>query len=332
MRYETLRPTPLQLALIDRWQRDFPLVPEPFAEMAADVCVSELTVLGHLRQLARSGVLSRVGAVLEPNRAGASTLAAIAAPPEALEEVAALVNDEPGVNHNYEREHRYNLWFVVTGADGDAVARALKRIEARTGLPALNLPLETAYHIDLGFPIGARRDRKRPPARPCTHRGPVALSDGDRRLLASIEDGLAIVPRPYLEVARRLGRSEAEVIADLTRLVGDGVIKRFGLVVRHHELGFRANAMVVWDVPDTEVDALGATFAAEPFVTLSYRRPRRLPDWPYNLFCMIHGRERAGVLEQAATLERLAEGRHRAKAVLFSRRRFKQRGARLSAA
>jgi hypothetical protein len=99
-------------------------------------------------------------------------------------------------------------------------------------------------------------------------------------------------------------------------------------VVRHHELGFTANAMTVWNVPDAKADAAGAAVAAHPFVTLCYRRPRRLPDWPYNLFCMVHGRDRDTVLSQIETLNRVAGLGGYPHAILFSRRRFKQRGAR----
>jgi DNA-binding Lrp family transcriptional regulator len=114
---------------------------------------TEEEVLAALRRLAERRVLARVGAVLAPRRLGFSTLAALAVPPERLDEVAALVSHEPAVNHNYEREHRYNLWFVVAGADRDAVEAALRRIEAATGLTPLVLPLEEAYRLDLGFPL-----------------------------------------------------------------------------------------------------------------------------------------------------------------------------------
>ncbi|MCP5368433.1 MAG: Lrp/AsnC family transcriptional regulator [Hyphomicrobiales bacterium] len=156
----------------------------------------------------------------------------------------------------------------------------------------------------------------------------MALTDRDRRLAAAIEDGLPLVERPYAEIGARAGLSEDEVIAGLARLRDLGVIKRFGVVVRHHELGYRANAMVVWDVPDDRVADLGNCFGKFDFVTLCYRRPRRLPDWPYNLFCMVHGRARETVLEQVEFLARscgVTDLRHE---VLFSGTRFKQRGAR----
>jgi DNA-binding Lrp family transcriptional regulator len=159
----------------------------------------------------------------------------------------------------------------------------------------------------------------------------MELNDLDRRLIAAIQDGLPLVPRPYAAIGDALGMGEAEVIAGLRRLIEGGVIRRFGVIVRHHELGYRANAMVVWDVPDARVGDAGRTLAGLPFVTLCYRRPRRLPLWPYNMFCMIHGRDRSTVetLVEQTTATAGLEGLPRA--VLFSRRRFKQRGARYAA-
>jgi DNA-binding Lrp family transcriptional regulator len=159
----------------------------------------------------------------------------------------------------------------------------------------------------------------------------MELNDLDRRLIAAIQDGMPLVPRPYAAIGDALGMGEAEVIAGLRRLIEGGVIRRFGVIVRHHELGYRANAMVVWDVPDARVGDAGRTLAGLPFVTLCYRRPRRLPLWPYNMFCMIHGRDRSTVetLVEQTTATAGLEGLPRA--VLFSRRRFKQRGARYAA-
>lgn len=147
-------------------------------------------------------------------------------------------------------------------------------------------------------------------------------------LIAAVQDGLPLVPEPWAALAATLGWSESEVRDGLAALLADGTVRRLGVIVRHRELGFAANAMVVWDVPQARVDALGALLAAEPAVTLCYRRPRVPPHWPYNLFCMIHGHDRAAVLaELAAIVERhgLGELPHRP---LFSRQRFKQRGAR----
>ena len=158
------------------------------------------------------------------------------------------------------------------------------------------------------------------------------LEEFDQRLLAALEPGLPLVSHPYATLAAKLGATETQVIERLADLKETGVISRFGVIVRHHELGICANAMVVWDLPDCRVEAIGQRLAALPFVTLCYRRPRRRPHWPYNLFCMIHGRDRDEVLRQVAQANAAADLAEVPQAVLFSKKRFKQRGARYGAA
>ncbi len=149
----------------------------------------------------------------------------------------------------------------------------------------------------------------------------------DTQLIAAIQNGLPLSARPYADIGERIGLSEADVIARIAALQQQGTIKRLGVVVRHHELGYRANAMVVWDVPDKHVATLGRCLGGFDFITLCYRRPRRLPDWPYNLFCMIHGQDRQAVLDQVAFLVTRCDLQDIPQRVLFSKRRFKQRGA-----
>lgn len=149
-----------------------------------------------------------------------------------------------------------------------------------------------------------------------------------RRLRARLEQGLPLTPRPWAALAAECGMGEAEALAWVARWQREGLIRRLGLVVRHRRLGMRANAMVVWDLPDAEVGEVGRRLAAEPAVTLCYRRPRRLPHWPYNLFCMIHGARRERVLATLdAIVERLAL-QAVPRQVLFSRRAYRQCGGR----
>ena len=322
--------------LLNEWQRDFPLEPRPFARIAQAVGVSEQDVIATYRDLSSQGLVSRVGAVFAPRRLGASALAALAAPPERLEEVAARVTREPAINHNYQREHHYNLWFVVTAASRAQLDEVVAGIERDTGCGVIVLPLEEEFHIDLGFDLKAGGEGRRPHAG--TRAGePIALGNADggcelpaieRQLIGALQGGLALEVRPFATLAERVGLTEGEVIGVIARWVDEGLIRRFGVVVRHHELGLEANAMCVWDVPDAEVSALGRRLAQEAAVTLCYRRSRVQPGWPYNLFCMIHGSAREEVLAARDDLAaRLGLDSH-PHAVLFSCRRFKQTGAR----
>ncbi|GGX80232.1 siroheme decarboxylase subunit beta [Vogesella alkaliphila] len=312
------------LALLDRYQRDFPLQPQPFRLLAAQAGMSEHDLLASLAQARADGLLGRVGAVFAPNTVGVSTLAALAVPPPRLDEVAARVSRLREVNHNYAREHRYNLWFVLTAPDRAGIDAALAQIAADTGLAPLDLPLEREYHIDLGFALGTGGPSRRPTLSPPAPR----LDDGDRRLIAALNGGIALQPLPFALLADACGLAEDGVLQRLQCWVASGVIRRFGFVLRHHELGFRANAMCVWQVPPAARDAIGAALAGDPAVTLCYARPAQGAHWPYNLFCMIHARDAASARSEA---QRLAASHGLAalpQALLISTRRYTQRGAR----
>lgn len=318
-----MTPSATELELIDRWQRHFPLEPRPFAAVGRSVGLDESAAIALFGKLIETGFVTRIGAVVRPHAAGASTLVAMRAPSSRLEAVAAIVNAEPSVNHNYEREHPFNLWFVVTGPDRGTVGQTIDRIKQSTGLPAIDLPLVEAYHLDLGFPL----DNARRSAPADARRIEFKPTRGDCRVLAAIEDGLPLTARPYREVGHAVDDDESGVINTLRTLAAAGVITRLGCIVRHRALGYTANAMAVWDVPDTVVDAVAARMVDNPRVTLCYRRRRSLPDWPYNLFCMVHAKARAEALAIVDDLNAVAHSSQCDRAVLFSTRCFKQRGA-----
>lgn len=309
--------------LLDDWQRDLPLVPRPFAAMAETLGTDEATVLDRLHYLVASGTVARVGATCRPNTVGASTLAALAVPEDRLEEVAAVISAEEGVNHSYLRENALNLWFVATAPDRDDLRTMLARIEDLTGLEVLNLPLVRAFNIDLGFRLSGPRH-----AMPeMQHADEGVLRAGDRPLLQTLSEGLPLVPEPWSEVASRLGQSTSEVTGRIAALTRARIIGRLGIIVRHRALGWRSNAMVVWDLPEARIEAAGNALVRLPGVTLCYQRVRVPGRWDYPLFSMIHGRDRGealGVLDGARSLPELAGAAHQA---LFSLRCFKQTGA-----
>ncbi len=309
--------------LLDEFQRDFPLVQRPFAQLAKALDLTETDVIARLDRLQALGTVARVGGTVRPNTAGASTLAALAVPDDRIEAVAEIVGQEPGVNHSYLREDDWNLWFVATAPDAAGLEASLARIGARTGLQVLSLPLLRAFNIDLGFRLTGPR------AALTTETAVDAsiLQASDRPLLQMMAAGLPLVPRPFDSMAAGLNWTEAQVLDRLDRLTKARILTRIGVIVRHRAIGWAANAMVVWDVPEAEIEAAGRALAALPGVTLCYQR-RKVPGvWRYGLFSMIHGQSRADaltVLAAACALPELAQTDHR---VLFSTRCFKQTGA-----
>lgn len=139
--------------LIDRYQRDLPVSERPYEDMARELGLTEEEVIERLSALQEQQVLSRVGPVFEHSQAGASLLAAVAAPDEQMDLVAARINRASGINHNYAREHTYNLWFVMTAPNDDILEERLDELEHHLNLPMLRLPMVEGYHIDLGFDI-----------------------------------------------------------------------------------------------------------------------------------------------------------------------------------
>ncbi len=317
--------------LLDEWQRDFPLVPRPFAVIGKNLGVCEATVIAALKTLQAEGAISRVGGVVRPNTLGASTLAALAAPDDQTEPIAALLSAEPGVNHVYLRENAWNLWFVVTGPDRAYVDEVLRRVSQLTGLSVLDLRLERPYHIDLGFDLRTRNANK-------LHQRPFVSSLHaayvprciDRALVQILTQGLPLVSEPFARIGDVLELTEGEVLERLLVLVAVGIVPRIGIIVRHRALGWRSNAMVVWDLPEDTIDHAGETLATAPGITLCYRRTRYDRAWPYNLYCMVHARSREEALhmiDQAAAHAGLTACPRQ---VLFSLRCYKQTGALLA--
>ena len=286
-------------AIVDEYQSGFPVVERPFRVVADELGVDESEALERVRRLRDRGVFRRFGAVLNPPVIGSSTLAAVSAPEDRFDEVAEVINGYRQVNHNYRRDHEWNMWFVVTAASREKRDSILAGIEAETGCEVLVVPMLTDYYIDLEFPVvnddAFARESVAATDASATRISEEAvgnLSALDAALLVEIQDGFPLTATPYRDVADAIDADVDEVVAAVDRLLGDGCIKRIGCVVNHIVTGFDANCMVVWDVPDDRLDALGEAVGELPYVTLCYHRPRR-PDqgWEYNLFTMIHGRE-----------------------------------------
>lgn len=156
------------------------------------------------------------------------------------------------------------------------------------------------------------------------------LDEIDRRLIVATQAGLPLVPRPWQTLAEQLGISAAEVRSRLAAMLDAGGIRRIAAVPNHYALGYRFNGMTVWDVDDAQIDRLGVAVGALPFVSHCYRRPRHLPDWPYNLFAMVHAKSREDALAQVEQIAAVLGAACRNHDVLFSSRILKKTGLRLA--
>jgi len=334
-------------ALIDEYQSGFPVESRPFERVAREIAaetgadVDADAILERVRDLREHGVFRRFGAVLNPPVIGSSTLAAVRAPEDRFDEIAEVINGYRQVNHNYRRDHEWNQWFVVTAGSRETRDAILAEIEERTGCEVLALPMLTDYYIDLEFPV-VNGDRFARESLDQTEVSATRISEDargdltplDADLLLAIQDGFPLSATPYADVADEIGATGSgvdptvdDVLSAVDRLLADGCIKRIGCVVNHVVTGFTNNCMVVWDVPDDELDERGEAVGSLPYVTLCYHRPRRTEqDWEYNLFTMIHGREAEAVDEKIDELasDHLPFTHER----LYSTETLKQTGAR----
>ena len=313
------------LRLLNDWQHGFPLCRDPFGVLAEATGLARTDVLVQLRQAQADGRISRIGGVFAHGSGGDAVLCAMAVPVDRIDAVAARISAHPGVNHNYLREHHHNLWFVMTGADRESVEAAVHGLEQTTGLPALRLRMVRPYRIDLGFDLRGDTAAQPMRVRPASRQTP--LTPDGWPLARRVEAGLPLVERPYAQWAAELGLDEDTITRRIGQWLEEGRLQRFGVVVRHHELGFAANAMTVFDVPDDRVDDAGRVLAAQIGVTLAYRR-ERAPGWPYNLYAMVHGTHRQAVMGVIQRMTGAAGLLQTPREVLFSTRRFKQTGAR----
>ena len=309
--------------LLNSWQHGFPLVSRPFRKLGLSLGLSEQAVLAYFQQWQQNGVLSRIGPVLNPSCLS-STLVGMHVPANRLDEVAAHISALPEVNHNYEREHKINLWFVIACAQAQDLQDTLEAIARETSLTPLSLPMLSGYHIDLGFSLA---HTGKAPAQVSGCKSLPADGSPEQAMLRAVLHGLALVPEPYMALSEQVGMPEKQVLSALSSWLDQGLLRRFGVVLRHRSLGYIANAMCVWTVPEHLIDELGRRLATEPGVTLCYHRRPQPPAWTHNLFCMIHGKDRSQVSAQHARLSHKLGLERFPHDILFSSRCFKQRGA-----
>lgn len=322
----------LQKTLINAYQGGFPLSSRAFAEVGDALGCSETHVIETITKLLEQGWLSRFGPLYNAERLGGGlVLAALTAPEDRYEDISQQVNALPEVAHNYRREHRLNMWFVLATETPEGIEEAARRIEADTGCEVLLFPKEREYHLGFYLRLSDpdQVEAKALPSRPLLP--PRPMDSLDRAIIQHSQAGLPLVARPYAKLAEACNSSEKPILERMQAMLDSGLIRRIGLVPNHYRLGLRANGMSVWNIPDDRLDEVGARLGALDAVSHCYARPRHLPHWPYNLFAMLHGTSRAQVEREAQAIKTQLEGIEQGVEILYSSAILKKTGLRLAA-
>ena len=292
---------PADIKLLTLLQVEMPVVERPFAALADCVGASEKEVLERVQRLKADGVIRQISAIFDTRSLGyESSLVAARFEPARVDEAAAVISRHPGVSHNYLRNHSFNLWFTIAVAPTSKLGlqRTLEILQNESGASALRLlPTLKLYKIGVQFDLSgeSKPDESAPPQYTEGRRvATIALNAADIEFVRIMQRDVSLTPTPFVEYARELGVSLGALQRTYNRFLEQGKLRRFAAVLHHRKAGFSANAMGVWPVPgdDAEVDRVGETLAGFRAVTHCYRRPT-YPDWPYNIFTMVHGKTAA---------------------------------------
>ena len=279
--------------LLNEIQWVFPLVDRPYLEIAKRHSISEEDVMQRIAFMKNMGIIRQINAIFDTRRLGyKSALIAFAVRPDKLDYVAAKVNEHPGVSHNYERNHEYNMWFTLAVPPGSDMKKDLDRMASFEGVIKHRvLPTLKLYKIGVRLDMVNKDPDKLAPTDKVKHpnQEKVQLDERDREFIRELQKDLAVVPEPFKELANSLGITTAQLFAKAAEYENTGIMRRFAAILRHREAGFVANGMVVWQVPENRIDEVGLRLAAFPQVSHCYRRPI-YPDWRFNLFSMVHAR------------------------------------------
>jgi DNA-binding Lrp family transcriptional regulator len=314
----------LDRTLLERLQDSFPLVPRPFAALAQSVSLDEAGALARIRRLKAEGFMRQISGIFDTRRLGyQSTLVAFHVLDEELEDVAAQISGHPGVSHNYARPHRYNLWFTLAVPPAQDLPDEIRRLARQSGVDDwLDLPALKTFKIKTHFVVGNSDSVPATAQVSRTTEGQCPFVPEDIPFVQVLQEDLPLVPRPFAAGAEKLGVSEGELLERARELQAAGIMRRFGAVLRHRRVGYTANGMACWAVPEAQIEDMGRRAAEFSQVSHCYQRPAHPPRWPYTLFTMIHGQSRDQV---EAVVEQIARETGIAKyEILYSTREFKK--------
>jgi len=290
-------------------QWDFPLEERPFASLGERLGVSEPEIRERLRRSKETGVLRQLSAIYDTRALGyGSVLVASRISPDRVDEAAAVISGHPGVSHNYERNHEFNLWYTLAVPPGDSIDDHVNALHRASG----SLATRTLPTLKL-FKIGVKLDMTGEMAADAKHDvllaqqheqndgDPPVLSDREVAVILVTQQDLPLVEEPFALEGDPLGLSGSEILEALRTFRERRLMRRFAAVLEHHSAGFKANVMGVWAISEDRVEELGSRMASYAAVSHCYRRPT-YPDWPYSVFTMVHGRSARDCEETIAAM------------------------------
>jgi siroheme decarboxylase len=311
--------------LLNEIQWVFPLVDRPYLEIAKRHGISEEDAMRRIKALKKIGLVRQINAIFDTRRLGyKSALVAFSVKPDRLGRVAERINEHPGVSHNYERNHEYNMWFTLAVPPGSDMKQDLDRLAALDGVIKYRvLPTLKLYKIGVRLDMVNEDAEKPKPTDEVKELNPekVQLSERDKEFIRELQKDLAVVQEPFKELADNLGITTDELFAKAKEYENSGIMRRFAAILRHRDAGFVANGMVVWHVPEDRIDDVGSKLAAFPQVSHCYRRPV-YPDWRFNLFSMVHARTLQAAEKLAVEMSETIGVKDYQ--ILFSSREFKK--------
>lgn len=300
-------------ALLGLLQEAVPFVDRPFAELGKRCGLGEDETIESIKRLKSERVIRQISAIFDTRSLGyASSLVAAKVAPERVDEAAAIISAHPGVSHNYLRNHEFNLWYTIAipPTSRFGLEKTVELLHRESGsLSTRLLPTLKLHKIGVRFDVEGetRPDDQAAPAYSEKNRGAAqALTADEIAFVRAMQRDLALTPTPFVDLADELGRPFEEVRAMHEAFIACGRMRRFAAVLHHRKAGFGANAMGVWAGPQGDpaaLERLGAVMAGFRAVSHCYERPS-YPDWPYNLFTMVHGKSEA---ECEQTLAAIAE-------------------------
>lgn len=315
----------LDKQLLNEIQWVFPLTDRPYLEISKRYNISEKDVMQRISYLKQIGLIRQINAIFDTRRLGyKSALIAFAVKPSKVNRVAEQVNKHPGVSHNYERNHEFNMWFTLAVPPYAEIKTDLDKMASIDGVIKYRvLPTLKLYKIGVRLDMVNEEVKVPEPTDRVKALNPLKfnLTERDKEFIRELQKDLKVIPEPFKELADSLGITTSQLFAKAKEYEDLGVMRRFAAILRHRDAGFTANGMVVWKVPVLKIDEVGNKLAAYPQVSHCYRRPI-YPDWQFNLFSMIHAR----TIESAEKIAKQMSESTGIKdyRILFSLREFKK--------